>query len=107
MDGLTPRYAWRLRAPESLPESVLAAGRARGLSERLMGILADLASGTPTRGPTAAQKNDSKQPRGAVVMVPISISVAAGEVCQSMHCADRIEETWSARIEGGAAFDGK
>jgi hypothetical protein len=45
----------------------------------LAGILADLASGTPTRGPTSAQKNDSKQPRGAVVMVPLEVIEANGE----------------------------
>ena len=45
----------------------------------LVGILADLASGTPTRGPTSAQKNDTKQPRGAVVMVPLEVIEANGE----------------------------
>jgi len=45
----------------------------------LVGILADLASGTPTRGPTSAQKNDTKQPRGAVVMVPLEVIEANDE----------------------------
>ena len=36
-----------------------------------------------------------------------SISLAAGEVCHSMHCAPRAAVSISARIEGGLALAGK
>jgi len=36
-----------------------------------------------------------------------SISVAAGEICQSMHCAAIVVTSISAIIDGGAAFAGK
>jgi hypothetical protein len=36
-----------------------------------------------------------------------SISVAAGEVCQSMHCAAMVAVSTSASIETGAALAGK
>ena len=37
----------------------------------------------------------------------VSSSVAAGEVCQSMHCAASAAVTYSATIEGGLALAGK
>jgi hypothetical protein len=54
--------------------------RTRGASDTtLAGMLADLGAGVPTRGPTAAQQRDSKQPRGAVVMVPLEVAPSNGE----------------------------
>lgn len=54
--------------------------RTRGPEDTsLVGMLADLGAGLPTRGPTSAQKNDTKQPRGAVVMVPLEVIEASGE----------------------------
>jgi hypothetical protein len=46
--------------------------RTRGSDDPgLLGMLADLGSGQPTRGPAAVATRDTKQPRGAVVMVPL------------------------------------
>jgi hypothetical protein len=54
--------------------------RTRGPEDTsLVGMLADIAGGQPTRGPTAAAKQDSKQPRGAVVMVPLEVIEPNGE----------------------------
>jgi hypothetical protein len=54
--------------------------RTRGPEDTsLVGMLADLSAGAPTRGPTAAQARDTKQPRGAVVMVPLEVIEANGE----------------------------
>jgi len=54
--------------------------RTRGPEDTsLMGMLADLASGMPTRGPTSAQQRDSKQPRGAVMTLPLEVIEASGE----------------------------
>lgn len=39
----------------------------------LLGMLADLGSGVPTRGPTIVATSDTKTPRGAVVMVPVEV----------------------------------
>ncbi len=44
-----------------------------------MGMLADLGSGLPTRGPAAVSTRDTKQPRGAVVMVPVEVIEPSGE----------------------------
>lgn len=46
--------------------------------EGLMGMIADLAAGLPTRGPTPAANPDTKQPRGAVVVVPLEVDEATG-----------------------------
>ena len=40
-------------------------------------------------------------------IIRVSISVAAGEVCQSMHCTAMVDTRKSANIAGGVAFDGK
>ena len=46
--------------------------RTRGPEEQgLLGMIADLGAGVPTRGPTALSLRDTKTPRGAVVMVPV------------------------------------
>ncbi len=37
----------------------------------------------------------------------VSSSVAAGEVCQSMHCAPSVAVSISASTEGGLEFAGK
>jgi hypothetical protein len=37
----------------------------------------------------------------------VSISVAAGDVCQSIHCAAMVDTNISANIDGGAALAGK
>lgn len=51
--------------------------RTRGPADvGLIGMIADLASGQPTRGPTPTAAQDSKQPRGAVVMVPLEVAAA-------------------------------
>jgi hypothetical protein len=53
--------------------------RTRGPNdEGLMGMIADLAAGMPTRGPTPAANPDTKQPRGAVVMLPLEVAAATG-----------------------------
>ncbi len=39
--------------------------------------------------------------------IRVSSSVAAGEVCQSMHCAAIAETRYSATTETGAALAGK
>jgi hypothetical protein len=54
--------------------------RTRGPEDTsLIGMLADLGSGLPTRGPAAVSTRDTKQPRGAVVMVPVEALVATGK----------------------------
>jgi hypothetical protein len=54
--------------------------RTRGPEDTsLIGMLADLGAGAPTRGPTAAAQRDTKQPRGAVVMVPLEVIEPSGE----------------------------
>ncbi len=54
--------------------------RTRGPEDTsLIGMLADLGAGVPTRGPTAVQSRDTKQPRGAVVTVPLEVIEATGE----------------------------
>ena len=54
--------------------------RTRGAEESgLVGMLADLGAGQPTRGPGAVQTRDAKQPRGAVVMVPVEVIESSGE----------------------------
>jgi hypothetical protein len=54
--------------------------RTRGAGdEGLLGALADLGAGQPTRGPTALAARDPKQPRGAVVMVPLEAIEPSGE----------------------------
>jgi hypothetical protein len=54
--------------------------RTRGAEDTsLMGMLADLGAGEPTRGPAALSTRDTKQPRGAVVMVPVEALEASGE----------------------------
>jgi hypothetical protein len=40
-------------------------------------------------------------------IIAVSSSVAAGEVCHSMHCAAMVEDRNSASIEGGVALAGK
>lgn len=47
MDGLTPRYSWRLRPTATPSDDLLAAGHARGMSNRLVGILAARGHTTP------------------------------------------------------------
>jgi hypothetical protein len=54
----------------------------------LLGMIADLGSGVPTRGPTLAATSDTKTPRGAVLMVPLEVQVttdaqAAAEIAVS------------------------
>lgn len=52
----------------------------RGIRDNsLIGMLADLGSGIPTRGPTIAAAADSKTPRGAVVMLPVEALAATGK----------------------------
>lgn len=54
--------------------------RTRGPEDTsLIGMLADLSAGQPTRGPAAVTTRDSKQPRGAVVMVPVEVIEATGD----------------------------
>lgn len=54
--------------------------RTRGAEDTsLLGMLADLGAGAPTRGPTAAAQRDTKQPRGAVVMVPLEVVSPTGD----------------------------
>jgi hypothetical protein len=54
--------------------------RTRGPEDTsFIGMLADLGAGAPTRGPTAAAQRDTKQPRGAVVMVPVEVIEPSGE----------------------------
>jgi hypothetical protein len=54
--------------------------RTRGPEDSsLIGMLADLGAGQPTRGPAAVSTRDTKQPRGAVVMVPVEVIEASGE----------------------------
>ena len=48
-------------------------------SEGLLAMLADLGAGQPTRGPAAVSTRDTKQPRGAVVMVPVEVIEPSGE----------------------------
>ncbi|MDO8359217.1 MAG: hypothetical protein Q7T08_04165, partial [Devosia sp.] len=52
----------------------------RGAGEAgLLGRLADLGAGEPTRGPTAIATRDTKTPRGAVVMVPVEALEPTGK----------------------------
>jgi hypothetical protein len=44
----------------------------------LLGMLSDLGSGVPTRGPTIVATADTKTPRGAVVMMPVEALAATG-----------------------------
>jgi len=44
----------------------------------LLGMLNDLGSGVPTRGPTLAAASDSKTPRGAVVLLPLEVQAQTG-----------------------------
>ncbi|GEM_PF-353805 len=54
--------------------------RTRGPEDQsLVGMLADLGAGIPTRGPAAVSTRDTKQPRGAVVMVPVEAVEPTGE----------------------------
>ena len=54
--------------------------RTRGAEDTsLMGMLADLGAGVPTRGPGAVAARDSSQPRGAVVMVPLEVLEPTGD----------------------------
>ncbi|RYE10824.1 MAG: caspase family protein [Hyphomicrobiales bacterium] len=54
--------------------------RTRGAEDTsLVGMLADLGAGEPTRGPAAVASRDSKQPRGAVVMVPLEVLEATND----------------------------
>ncbi|MEO6013541.1 MAG: hypothetical protein ABIQ30_08165, partial [Devosia sp.] len=54
--------------------------RTRGAEDdSLVGMLADLGAGQPTRGPAAVSTRDTKQPRGAVVMVPVEALEPSGE----------------------------
>ncbi len=54
--------------------------RTRGPEDSsLIGMLADLGAGQPTRGPAAVSTRDTKQPRGAVVMVPVEVIEPSGE----------------------------
>ncbi|MBI4922700.1 MAG: caspase family protein [Devosia nanyangense] len=54
--------------------------KTRGAGEAgLLGMLADLGAGEPTRGPTAIATRDTKTPRGAVVMVPVEALAPTGE----------------------------
>lgn len=54
--------------------------RTRGPEDQsLVGMLADLGAGEPTRGPTATSTRDTKQPRGAVVMIPVEAVEPTGE----------------------------
>lgn len=54
--------------------------RTRGPEDTsLVGMLADLGAGEPTRGPGAVATRDAKQPRGAVVMVPLEVLEATGD----------------------------
>ena len=54
--------------------------RTRGAEDTsLIGMLADLGAGQPTRGPAAVSTRDTKQPRGAVVMVPVEVLEPSGE----------------------------
>jgi hypothetical protein len=46
--------------------------------EGLLGMLADLGSGVPTRGPTIVKTADTKTPRGAVAMMPVEALAATG-----------------------------
>ncbi|MEO8756576.1 MAG: caspase family protein [Devosia sp.] len=46
--------------------------------EGLLGMLADLGSGVPTRGPTIIASADTKTPRGAVVMMPVEALAPTG-----------------------------
>lgn len=51
--------------------------RTRGAEDSgLLGALADLGAGQATRGPTALSTRDGKQPRGAVVVVPLEVQPA-------------------------------
>ena len=53
--------------------------RTRGANEDgLVGMLADLGAGQPTRGPVAPSR-DIQQPRGAVVMVPLEVNSSKGQ----------------------------
>ena len=53
--------------------------RTRGPEDAsLIGMLADLGAGQPTRGPAAVSTRDTKQPRGAVVMVPLEVVEPSG-----------------------------
>jgi hypothetical protein len=45
----------------------------------LMGMLSDLGSGVPTRGPTIVATADTKTPRGAVVMMPVEALAGTGQ----------------------------
>jgi len=54
--------------------------KTRGPEEQgLVGMLADLGAGQSTRGPGAVSTRDTKQPRGAVVMVPVEAVEPTGE----------------------------
>lgn len=46
--------------------------------EGLLGMLSDLGSGVPTRGPTIVATADTKTPRGAVVMMPVEALAGTG-----------------------------
>jgi len=52
----------------------------RGVSDdSLIGMLGDLGSGVPTRGPTIAASADTRTPRGAVLMLPVEALAATGQ----------------------------
>lgn len=73
--------------------------RTRGAGdEGLLGMLSDLGSGVPTRGPTALAKIDMNTPRGAVVMVPVEALDATGK-----EPAANIAPTGDKAAEGSCA----
>ena len=56
-----------------LPVATRGAGQ-----EGLLGMLTDLGSGVPTRGPLLIAATDNKTPRGAVVMMPVEARTGTG-----------------------------
>jgi single-stranded-DNA-specific exonuclease len=85
MDGLTPRYAWRLRPSVPLTEELLDAGRARGMSERLIGLLARRGHADPRAlaalldEPRHGLHDPALLPDAAALVARVERAVARGE----------------------------
>lgn len=74
--------------------------RTRGSDTGLLGAIADLGAGQPTRGPTGLATRDSKQPRGAVTMVPLEV-LEAGPAAEDVPLAEAPPLTGTCTIPGG------
>ena len=86
-------------SPERMPRQSSARSRMVMTAERVAEeALSWITPRQPSGRPSAWRSQSTMR---------VSISVAAGEVCHSMHCAAIVVTSCSARIEAGAALAGK